>query len=437
MALTAYIRMMMMMRVFQEFATPQENPTEGTREMSRKTTVVDGKQAQSKDGPCSSDKQKGQLGGRSTDKNNTSTEDADSDDSVRLSVDPQTPIAISPREDVVNEILDLTDQAASVALFGSIGIGKSFVARTVLDHSQTKAKFGENRYFMRCDDLTNSLEGFLERLSDAIRTGRATNEARLRSHLESSPPLMLLLDGVDFILDQLTPESEDISAMIEEFGSYEHLCFITTSRMNPEIRGFHRVEVQTPSEGDARDIFYNFCNLGRSPAVDSLIARLDSHPLSIEHLASYVREKNWDEPVLLKTWNDGEMGALKTNYYERLKDTIEPMLHAPTIERLGTTARDVLEVIATFPSGLGEHNLERILNEAGGIGEVVETLCKFSFIYRQHGVLKMLSPFQLYFLESMMTLAQTEEVINVRWGPNCMPAPACISFPSHQFATAV
>ena len=337
-----------------------------------------------------------------------------------------------PRREIVNEILDLTDQAASVALFGSIGVGKSFAARTVLEHSQTKAKFGENRHFVSCDDLTNPLETLLERLSDAICPGRSANEDQLRSHLESSPPLALLLDGVDLILDPLTPEYEKISAIIEEFGSYEHVCIITTSGMNPEIRGFHRVEVPTPSEDDARDIFYGLCNLPRSSAVDSLIAKLDSHPLSIEHLASYVRENAWDEPTLLKTWSDDQTSALKTSYYERLKDTIEPVLRSPTIERLGITARDVLSAIAAFPSGVGERQLEKILNNAGELGEIFGMFCKFSLICREDGIVKMISPFQFYFLESMIVPAQTEEVINVRWGPDCMPAPACISFSLHR-----
>ena len=130
----------------------------------------------------------------------------------------------------MNKILNLTDQLTSVALFGPIGIGKSFVARAVLDHDQTKAKFGRNCHFIRFDDHKVSLEGFLERLSGAIQTSHIISAEKLRSHMESSPPLILLLDSVDFILDQSTTESEAIFAAIEEFGSYHHVCLITTDR---------------------------------------------------------------------------------------------------------------------------------------------------------------------------------------------------------------
>ena len=316
--------------------------------------------------------------------------------------------------------MDLTGQIASVALFGPVGVGKSFVARTILDHRQTKARFGENRYFVRCDDIANSSDRFIERLTDATHT----DAPQLRSRLQSSPPVILLLDGVDSALDPLSPEAEEIYAMIEEFGSYEHVCLVTTSRMYPDIHGFHRVEVPPPPEDGSQDIFYNLCNLNRSPAVDALVASLGSHLFSIELLARSTRENNWDEQTLLKAWGD-HRGILRTNYYQRLKDTIEPVFRSPRIKELGTTARDVLEAIAAFQSGIREHQLEGIFHGTGGVGEVVNVLCKFSLVYRQDGVLRMLSPLQFYFLESMIVYAEAGEVI--KWGPDCMCAPGSMS----------
>lgn len=166
------------------------------------------------------------------------------------------------------------------------------MAHTVLHDDRSKAKFGQNRHSIRCDDLTNSVKSFIERLTDVLCSNRTSSSsvAQLRSHLESSPPLLLLLDGADFILDPQAPEFEDIYATIEVFGSYEHVCMVTTSRMHPDIRGFHRIEIPTLSEDDARDIFYSLSDLHSSSVVDAFITRLDFHPLSLEHFASYVRE---------------------------------------------------------------------------------------------------------------------------------------------------
>ena len=341
---------------------------------------------------------------------------------IHVPVLPPPPMNCFSREETVDELLDLTDQVASVALFGTIGVGKSCVALTLLHHNQTKARFGQNRYFLNCDDLKNSVEGFLESLSGAIWAKHTTSITQLRLHLVSSPPLLLLLEGIDLILDQQTPESEEISATIEEFGSYNNVCLVTTSRIYPEISGFHRVEVPVLSEGGAQNIFYSLCNLGRSSAIDNIISKLDFHPLSIDLLASAVHENAWDEPMLLKAWDDDQTSSLRIGYYQRLKEAIEPMLDSPKIKKLGTTALDVLELIAAFPSGVEEGRLQRRIP---GTEEAVDVLCKSSLIFRQDGFVKMFSPFQLYFLESMLQPTETEEVIH--WGADCMPAQACKS----------
>ena len=343
---------------------------------------------------------------------------SNNDDQALAPLLPPTPTP-TPTDwfsEITNWILDLTDQLASVSLFGSIGVGKSFVARTILDHDRTKAKFGENRHLVCCDDLTNSLDGFLKCVSDAIHT----TPTQLESCLRSSPPLILVLDGVDFVLDPLVLGDKEICPMIEEFSCFKHICLVTTSRMYPDIHGFHRVEVPTPPEGHARDVFYNLCNLARSPTVDTLIAKLDFHLFSIELLARTIRENSWDEEMLVKAWED-HTSVLRTNYYQRLKETIEPVFGSPRIKELGTLARDVLGAIASFRSGIEECQLEGIFHGTGGVREAVDVLCKFSLIHRRDGILKMLSPLKFYFLESMIVYAETGEVI--RWGPDCMAAP--------------
>jgi len=339
---------------------------------------------------------------------------------------PPTPANRFSREKIANEILDLTDHVASTALFGPIGVGKSFVALALLHDDRTRVKFGRNRHFMRCDNLTNSLEGFLERLSDAIGIDRTTDIGQLRSHLESSPPLILLLDGVDSVLDPLAPEAEEISATIEEFGSYRNICLLTTSRMHPEIPGFHRVEVPTLSGDGARDAFYGLCHLGRSPVVDDLIAILDFHPLFIDLLTTAVRENGWDDSTLMKAWDNDQIGTLKTQYQQSLKDAVESSFRSPTIRKLGSTARDTLNAIAAFPGGIEECRLENIFPGITGVGVAADGLCKFSLIYRQGGFVKMLSPFRLYFLDSMLEPARHVEVIP--WDADCNPAKACMSF---------
>ena len=160
--------------------------------------------------------------------------------------------------------------------------------------------------------------------------------------------------------------------------------------------------------------------------MDDLIAGLDFHPLSIDLLARSVRENGWDATMLMQAWEDDQTSALRTKHQQSFKDALELSLCSPTIQNLGTRAQGVLNRIAAFPPGIEEGGLASIFPCITEVEVVVDVLCRFSLIYRQGGFIKMLSPFRPYFLDSMVTLAQHEEVIP--WGPDCSPAQARRTF---------
>ena len=303
---------------------------------------------------------------------------------------------------IIEELLSLVEGFVSVILLGAGGTGKTAIALTLLHHVQTAAKFGNRRYFMRCDDLVNSLDGFLGRLSDAIGAHNFKDVARLRTHLSLSSPCILVLDGVDSILDPLAPGAAEIATVIEEFCRCQDVLLFATSRMEIGIPGFRRMEVPTLSADSARDLLHSCSSLGRSDAVDKLLAELDFHPLSIDLLASVARENYWDEATLLEAWNDGKTNILKASGCRSLEDNINSILGTPTIQELGTTALETLQAIAAFPNGVEESKLEMMFPTIAGIGETAAELCKFSLVYRRDGFIKMLSPFRIYFLESMV-----------------------------------
>jgi len=109
---------------------------------------------------------------------------------------------------------------------------------------------------------------------------------------------------------------------------------------------------------------------------------------------------------------------------------VEPSFRSPKIRYLETVARDALREIAAPPSGVEENNLARAFPEIAGVGETIDKICKFSFIYRQDGLV-MLSPFRFYFLESALMPAEDGEVIH--WGADCNPARGGMSFSLHVF----
>ena len=310
---------------------------------------------------------------------------------------PPAPPYFFGRESTLGDLLNLAERSASVTLFGAAGMGKTATALKLLHHHQILIRFGKRRYFVSCCNLKSSPDNFLARLSETVGAPEGTDTAQLLSHLGSSPPCILVLDGIDSILDPLAPGAAEIAKTIAEFGLCPKVYVVATSRMDPKIPSFRRREVLAFLEEAARNVFHSSCRLERSAVVDTILAELDLHPLSIVLLASAVSENEWDEPTLLEAWKYGKTCILKASGRESLEDNIEAVLRTPTIRGLGITARETLEAIANVQGGVKEIYLLSTFPGINEIGEAVDALCKFSLMYRQDGFVKMLAPFRLYF----------------------------------------
>lgn len=323
---------------------------------------------------------------------------------------PPAPTNFFARDEIMTQSLDHFDRVMSLILSGAVGVGKTTIALTLLHHDRIKARFGNNRHFIRCSDLANSLESFLEHLSSAIGLPPIGTMELLRPRLLARPsPLVLVLDGVEGILDPLAVDSKEITAAIEEVAQCRNVCILATSRMAIDISGFQTIEVPTISAHGARDMFYTLCSLDRSTVIDDLVETLDLHPLSVVLLAGAAREKTWDEPTLLREWDDGQADALELDENQSLAAAIESALAYPTIQRLGPAVQQTLEAISAFPDGLNETRVERMFPTISGAGAVVDVLCRFHLVERRDGFVRMLSPFRFHFLQRTLTIVQVRE----------------------------
>ncbi|KAG0693782.1 P-loop containing nucleoside triphosphate hydrolase protein [Suillus ampliporus] len=333
---------------------------------------------------------------------------------------PSRPSMFYGRDDLVAELTNLVVNDKHIALIGPGGMGKSSLAKAILNEKLVQERFADRRYFVTYDGLdpsTITFDAFMTRFVGVlgIELAGADPVDQISSFLRVSSALVVLDNAETFEEASVSLAISKIPPAIAEIADIPGVILILTSRSRrnaPDVQWITK-DVLPLDMSSAQAVFFQiYHHASRSGAeedIKDLLKELDFHPLSISLLANAAQQNGWSLATLLKRWNNKHSGVLNQGVgkLQSFSFTMRLSLGSPSVQTLREDGRRALAVIAFLPQGLNEDLASDLLPSLLQVDTICNVLCRQSLVYRQDGFIRMLVPIRHFVRDSLPPLDAT------------------------------
>ncbi|KAH7918932.1 hypothetical protein BV22DRAFT_888370 [Leucogyrophana mollusca] len=320
---------------------------------------------------------------------------------------PGRPPMFFGRDNLVRDAVESL-RLQHVVLVGPGGIGKTSIAKAILNEGSIVAEFQDRRFFVSFDSIDASqitFDTFIGRIADVLGV-KFTRLSAIRACLAANN-VLVVLDNAETFQDTVSG-ADRIAEAIDDFGALPSVRIVLTTRNRRVSTNLRRIIIDVPAldPSAAREVFTNIYRTDGSPAsitiMDKLLKDLDFHALSINLLANVAAENQWTLGQLTRAWGEQHTRLLEVGggKLQSLSVTIELSLGSSSIKQLGNDARHVMQVVAFLPQGIEKKNLEDLFPSIPNIRSIIDALCRLSLMYRKTEAYTMLSPIRIHILNT-------------------------------------
>jgi len=336
------------------------------------------------------------------------------------------------REEFVVSVLSAITQranspngGASLVIRGSGGIGKTTVARAILNHKTIISLFGDLRHFVYCEAMETSLmllSAILSSLNITFTQGDALGLLVEELKQRFSPTLLVLDNAETFWY--LESQRGDIRKILQQISAVPSVTLILTMRGNElpmEVADWTPLDPLGPlSLEAAREVFCSRANhIAPSRSLDVLLEAIDTVPLAITLLAQIAKNSQDTPENLLEDWKQERtslLAGLGSTREDNMEVSIRVSLHSTPMKNSKMAMR-LLGLIAYLPQGLPEDRAE--LQKITGLppsdlGEAIRTLKRMSLAHVASTHLTTLSPIREY-MKSYHNVSDADAEIVHSW----------------------
>ncbi|KAJ7310023.1 P-loop containing nucleoside triphosphate hydrolase protein, partial [Mycena albidolilacea] len=271
---------------------------------------------------------------------------------------PSKPKIFHGRESEMENIVKmLGQQSPRIAILGGGGMGKTSLARAVMHHPQTLAKF-DHMFFVSAEAATTSVElAALIGLHVGLDPGKDLTQHVVRYFSRKSGSLV--------VLDNLETVWEPIQSRggVEEFLSLltevEHLALIITMRgaeRPAKVFWTHPflLPLQPLSDEAAQQTFLEITDNVGKEGMDQLLRLTDNMPLAVDLIAHLTGYEGLEH--VLTRW-EKEKTALFAVGYDRRSNLDTSITLSISSPRITSESKQLLSLLSALPNGLSDDQL--------------------------------------------------------------------------------